>query len=497
MQHSNDFPTLEEISRELHKRDLLDSHLSFTQEMFYAKEGMEFLVAQFHRVLCDTLDKVLEGEIKRLVINVPPGYGKTELAVINFIARGFALNPKSRFIHASYAEPLALDNSSKVKDTLSLEEFQKYWPIQLRKDTTAKGLWRTTEGGGLRAASAGSPITGFRAGYMDPDEFTGALIIDDPLKPDDALSEKLRKFINARYMNTFRSRLAHEGVPVIVIMQRLHVEDFSAHLLNGGSGEKWHHLCLPVEITDNNYEDFSHSIPIEYDLEEGPLWTEKHDEEQIEQLSNDDYVTQAQYYQRPTALGGSIFKEEMIELYGMDDIPEMQYRFLVADTALTAKTSSDYTAIGCYGWSKTKRLYLLDLLHIKKEVPEMELAAVAFYLKQLDLPPHEMVRMGNIRKFLIENKSSGIGLIQRLKKKRVPVVSVERTRDKVARSLDTTPYLSVSPLMLPDFYPWHKTVKKEMLGFTHLGSLNDDIVDTIMDAVEETMTKGLSLMDVL
>src|SRR5690606_27585659 len=84
----------------------------------------------------------------------PPGYGKTELAVVNFIARGFAINPRSRFIHASYAQPLALDNSTKVKDVINLPGYQAHWPVRMRVDTNAKALSRTTDGGHLRPVAA-------------------------------------------------------------------------------------------------------------------------------------------------------------------------------------------------------------------------------------------------------------------------------------------------------------------------------------------------------
>src|SRR5690606_150598 len=119
----------------------------FISRFFVEKEGQPLSVAPFHPVMCDTLDRVYRGEIKRLIINIPPGYGKTELAVINFIAHGFAINPRSRFIHASYAEPLALDNSTKVKDILNLAGYQSHWPVKMRMETNAKGLWRTTAGG--------------------------------------------------------------------------------------------------------------------------------------------------------------------------------------------------------------------------------------------------------------------------------------------------------------------------------------------------------------
>jgi len=467
---------------------------------------MDFIEAPFHPVLCDTLDAVFAGEIKRLIINIPPGYGKTQVAVIDFIARGFAINPKARFLHISYAQPLALDNSSKAKDRIKLEEFQQLWPLGIRTDTNAKGLWRTTSGGALRAASSGEPITGFRAGYADDTKFTGAMIIDDPLKPDDALSETERTKVNKRYTGVFKSRLMHEDVPVIIIMQRLHIDDFTANLLNGGSGEMWHHLNLPV-MNDGTggAEEFTHAIEIPNELPPGPLWSWKHDEDAIEVLKADEYTFNGQYQQSPRPLGGALFKSAMMEPVSFDDLPVMKYRFVVGDTAMTAKTSSDWSAFGCYGWGKDNRLYLLDMLRIKMNIPEMEVAAMAFWAKHAKITdPHLRTQMGTLRKFIVENKSSGVGLIQRMKNNRLPVVKMEREKDKVARALDTLPYLATSPirLLLNDHRgvenTWIKDFESEVLSFTALGDAkNDDMVDTMMDAVEQTMINGPSMQDVL
>ena len=118
----------------------------------------------------------------------------------------------------------------------------------------------------MMAAPAGGQITGFRAGRMEPG-FTGAFVIDDPVKPDDAYSSVKRQAINNRFNNTMRSRLAVETVPMIVIMQRIHEEDLSGYLLKGGSGDYWHHLLIPTllteEIINRPYpKEYSHGKPI-------------------------------------------------------------------------------------------------------------------------------------------------------------------------------------------------------------------------------------------
>ncbi len=197
------------------------SQLEFTRRFFEVREGAPFKLGAHHAVIAKALDDVFAGKITRLLINIPPGYTKTQMCVVDFVARGLALNPKARFIHASYAESLVGHNSMAIKDTVQSPVFQTFWNVSLRPDAKAKGLWKTQQGGGILARPSGGSITGFRAGRMEPG-FTGALIIDDPLKPDDAEQFNSRAKVNRRWDTTFKSRLAREDIPVIVIMQRLH-----------------------------------------------------------------------------------------------------------------------------------------------------------------------------------------------------------------------------------------------------------------------------------
>src|SRR5215207_4742774 len=107
------------------------SHLDFTRLFFREREGATFRVGPHHRVMCRVIDEILRGRYKRIIINVPPGFTKTELFVIEFVSRGLAINPKARFLHASYSEKLVLDNSTKIRDTVALPLYQSLWPILL------------------------------------------------------------------------------------------------------------------------------------------------------------------------------------------------------------------------------------------------------------------------------------------------------------------------------------------------------------------------------
>ncbi len=239
----------------------------FMRYFFKLRENTKMLLNWHHYVIEFVLQVVIDGHIDRLIINVSPGYTKTEQAVLNFICRGLALNPRAKFIHTSYSGDLANENSSKIRDTIKSPEFQELWPMAIRVDSTAKKRWFTEKGGGMMAAPSAGQITGFRAGRME-EGFTGAFINDDPVKPDDAFSDAKRNAINNRFNNTMRSRLAVETVPMINIMQRIHESDLTGFLLRGGSGDVWWHLVLPARIdeeflTRKYNEDYTHGMPLD------------------------------------------------------------------------------------------------------------------------------------------------------------------------------------------------------------------------------------------
>lgn len=447
---------------------------------------MDFIEGPHHRIIGATLDRVLRQEIQRLIVTLPPGYTKTEMAVINFVAKGFQINPGARFIHASFGDQRALENSQLIKELVGMPEYQEQLTFESRfdvaVDSKAKDRWKTTAGGGMLAKAAGGPITGFRAGTMDKTRFTGALVIDDPLKPDDAFSPAKRDAVNRRATNTFRSRLAHEGVPIVVIMQRLHDKDFVGHLLRGGTGDMWHHLDLPVliESSDTEYPaQWTHGIPIPHNLPTGPLWEEKHSLAEIEVLKADSYTYGSQYRQRPKSIEGALF--DMDGFQEWVELPEMEYFGMYADTAQKTAERNDYSVLQLWGSAKQQSgIYLIDQMRGKWEAPELSINVLAFWRRY--------VAMGVRPRFLkVEDKSSGTGLIQDLKRKRVPILPIPRERDKYTRGLDAAPWIASKHVYLPARAPWIGTLKAELQDFDGLGTGHDDQVDPLMDAIADML----------
>lgn len=229
------------------KHRLETNYLDHAKFFLALRENQPFIMGQHHPLIADTMQAVINGDIKRLIVNMPPSYTKTELVVIQFCSYAYTINPSCRFMHISGGDTLALDNSSKIKEQLFHPVYQRFWKLEERRDTRGKAFWKTDKNGVFYAVSAGGKITGFRAGRSKPG-FQGAIIIDDPQKPDEMLSQVRRKSFIEKYKNTIKSRVDNRNTPIIVIMQRLHEEDFCDWLLGGGTGEMWHHLCLPTPI---------------------------------------------------------------------------------------------------------------------------------------------------------------------------------------------------------------------------------------------------------
>lgn len=300
--------------------------LFFTRYIYKENHRRNFIVAPHFILIANKLMDVFNGKSKRLIINIPPRYGKTELAVKCFISWSLARNPASKFIHLSYSDDLALDNSSQTKEYIESDAFQALWEMKLKKDAQGKKKWFNEDGGGVYATASGGAITGFGAGVAESKQFAGAIIIDDPLKPDDANSDAKRNAVNERYNSTIRSRVNDRDTPIIVIMQRLHEEDLSGFLLNGGSGEEWDHLCLPALDEENN-----------------PLWEDKHSFDELEQIRQANrYNFAGQYMQTPSPAEGGEWRKDWFKIIDKSEVPLESLKWeLFIDGAYTKDTKND------------------------------------------------------------------------------------------------------------------------------------------------------------
>ena len=451
--------------------------LFFWRWFFKKQNGYKANIAPHHIKICEALHRVARGETNRLIINIPPRYGKTDIAVKAFIAWTIANNDRAKFIHLSYSDDLANDNSAAIKEMITSDEYQRLFGTQLKKDTRSKKKWYTTSGGGVYAVASGGAITGFGAGtseelnpedmddmLSDGESFGGAIIIDDPLKPDDARSDTKRNAVNERYNGTIRSRVNSRNTPVIVIMQRLHEDDMSGFLLNGGSGEEWEHLVIPA--LDENDE---------------AIWPFKHSTDELKAMrgasTSAAYMFSGQYMQSPSPQGGGLIKDAWWRYYTQS--PELKYQVITADTAQKTKEQNDFTVIQCWGVDMSNNnIYLLDMIRGKWEAPDLTKQMKTFYAKQQS-------RM-RVRSVFIEDKSSGSSLIQELKRgSNLPIKAVQRNTDKISRVNDVAAFIEVGRVWLPENAPFVSDITREASQFPN--AKHDDCIDPLVDAIDQCL----------
>ena len=296
----------------------------FSRYMFGEMRGYPWLRAPHHALVCDALERVYRKEVTRLIVNIPPRYSKTELAVVNFAAWALGKNPDAEFIHVSYSATLAAQNSGRIRALMQHEAYARIFP-EARLQSEAKAHLTTTRGGAFYTVGTGGTLTGFGAG-KPRDAFGGAIIIDDPMKADEARSPTMRLNVTDWFQNTLESRANSRDTPIVLIMQRLHEDDLSGFLLNGGNGEKWAHLCLPAIQSDGT-----------------ALWKEKHTLEDLRRMEKAaPYVFAGQYMQNPAPLDGGLFKPD--RLMAVNALPACNIRWIRGWDLASTADNGDYTA---------------------------------------------------------------------------------------------------------------------------------------------------------
>jgi predicted phage terminase large subunit-like protein len=317
----------------------------FTRWMFVNRRGYTWQQADHHKTVCDALMRVFRGECKRLIINIPPRYSKTEI-VKNFVGWSLGHAPDSEFIYTSYSTRLAAASSWDVRSLVQEAEYKAIFPsVALREDSQAKDEWRTTAGGIMYAVGAGGTITGYGAGKHRPG-FGGALLIDDPHKADEARSDVMRQNVIDWFQNTFESRKNSPDTPIILIMQRLHESDLAGWLLAGGNGEQWEHVCLPALQDDGT-----------------ALWPEKHSVEELRRMeAASPYTFAGQYQQRPAPAEGGIFKPDQIPI--IDAIPAESIKW-IRGWDLASTIDGDWTAGGKLGKLPDGRFVIGDMVRLR------------------------------------------------------------------------------------------------------------------------------------
>lgn len=417
------------------------------------------IVTDHHIAICTAMEKVLAGKTKRLIINIAPRVGKTAFAVVNFMSWCLGLYPNSKFVHISYSADLSGQNSYEARDMVQSEAFKELFPdLEIKTDSKARNHWKTTAGGVVYATSALGQLTGFGAGDKS-DKFAGAIIIDDVQKAQSAYSENERQKINDWFTQTLYSRINSPDTPIIVIMQRLATTDLAGFLLDGGNGQKWEHLCLPV-LDENDESLLPQFLPT--------------DELHRMRAANPTMFS-GQYQQEPVVKGGNMMKEDWIRWYNKYTLPDVKFSFITADTAQKTKERNDFSVFQHWMYGVDNNLYLIDMRRIKCESPELEQQFKDFYAKSNSLM--------RVRCCYVEDKSSGSGLIQSIRRNaNIPIKAVQRNIDKVVRCGDASPWMEQGKVYMNKDIGQIDVLKTELVEFPN--SAHDDTIDPMFDAID-------------
>lgn len=440
-----------------------NSLLFFARYIYKENHNRKFIMSKHFEEIAVFLESVYALRITRGIVNIPPRYGKTELIIKIFISWCIAKNNDSKFIHLSYSDSLVLDNSAQTKEYIQSDAYQSLWQMTLKKDAQSKSKWFNEFGGGMYATASGGAITGFGAGGTNENVFGGAILIDDPLKPDDAFSEVKRNAVNNRYNNTIRSRTNNRNVPIIIVMQRLHEDDLSGYLLNGGSGEEWTHLNLPALDKDNN-----------------PLWEDKHTFEELEQIRQADrYTFAGQYMQTPAPDEGGEWRRAWFNIINKKELPQGIRWQMFIDGAYTKDTKNDPTGVMIAG-VYNKDLYIYSSIDKYLELPEL----IKF------IPTHVDTLGLNISMTKIEPKASGKSIVQLLKQQTRLNVSEINTDfvkvSKIERARTSSPFIEGGRVFLVEG-SWNESYLKQIATFPN--AKHDEHVDLTAYAIEDAFIK--------
>jgi len=441
---------------------------TFTQKMFLARKGVPMRLNFHQKLICDALEKVVIGKIKRLIINIPPRSGKTEIAVLNFMSWATGLFPDSEWIHVSYSKRLASNNTYGIREIMRNETYREIFPhVEIRQDSDAKDEFRTTQGGVVYATGAEGSITGRGAGGMS-ECFQGAIVIDDPHKPGEANSDVMRQNVIDWFQTTLESRKNNPDTPIIVIMQRLHENDLAGWLINGGNGEKWETLIIPA-INEDGISFWESQFPIEM----------------LNRLERTNpYVFAGQYLQIPAPKDGGTFKPANIEI--IDALPVGIKWIRGWDLASTIKKTSDFTSSTKLG-IKDGVVYIAEVHRFKGTPDEVE----ATILQKAQLDGHDTITSlpQDPGQAGVYQKTAFSRLLQGFNFEFTP-----ESGDKQTRASPFASQLNVGNVKMLKG-DWNADFIKELQLFPN--GAHDDMVDSTARAYNKAAGKPLTAFDVL
>jgi len=415
-------------------------------------------------LIASKLEACRRGESNRLIINVPPRSLKSHAATVAFPAFLLGHNPSAQIICASYGQDLANKHALDCRTLMTSACYRGLFATRLAPQKQSVQEFLTTQNGFRVATSVGGVLTGRGADFI---------IIDDPLKPDEALSETQRKAVNDWYNHTLYSRLndKQKGC-IIIIMQRLHEDDLVGHVLEQ---EKWDHLLLPAiaEEDESHLIRSPHRIWVAGRKAGEALHPEREPLPVLEHIRRTvgEYHFAGQYQQSPAPFGGGLVKSQWLKRYIPGEQPAKFDSIIQSwDTANKCTELSDFSV--CTTWGcKNKKLYLLDVLRKRMGYPELKRAV---WQQAARFDPTNI---------LIEDRASGTQLIQELINDGVyGVTGYEPTMDKTMRMHSVTSTIENGFVYMPTEAGWLPVYLQELTTFP--ACKHDDQSDSTSQALD-------------
>ena len=425
-----------------------EDFLTFVKSMW-----PDFIQGSHHKKIAEQFNRLAEGKINRLIINMPPRHTNSEFASFLLPAWMIGRNPKLKIIQTTHTTELAVRFGRKAKHLIDSPDYKRFFKTTLREDSQAAGRWETDQGGEYFAAGVGSAITGRGADL---------LIIDDPHSEQDAMNPEALERAYEWYTSGPRQRL-QPGGKIVVVMTRWSLKDLTGSLIGAQKGiksDQWEMIEFPAILPD-----------------EKPVWPEYWKLSELESVKASLSIQKwnAQWMQNPTSEEGSIIKRDWWQKWDKDYIPELYHVIQSYDTAFLKKETADYSAITTWGVfypnpDSGPNLILLDAVKERLEFPELRRRA----LEQYHYWKPESV--------VIESKASGLPLTYELRKMGIPVINFTPSKgnDKHSRINAVAPLFESGQIWAPEA-SFAEEVIEECAAFP-FGD-HDDLVDSMTQAL--------------
>ena len=490
---------LKMIEAEQARRRAEGSLYEFVKQSWHVVEpGIPFIPSWHIETICEHLEAVSAGEVRRLLINIPPRHSKSTIVSVMFPAWEWIAKPEEKFLCASYSSTLSIRDNLKTRRLIQSPWYQERWGhmFAFAGDQNAKQRFENDKTGYRIATSVGGTATG---------EGGSRLLLDDPHGAQAAQSEAIRESDLEWFDMVWATRLNNPKTDaMITVMQRLHEKDVSGHILEDIGG--YQHICIPAEFDGVRRT----TVLGEYDprRKKGELiCPERFGEAEITALKQSlgEYGASGQLQQNPVPTEGGMLKTAHLQRWPHDSqLPQLEFIVQSYDTAFTEKTSGDPSACtvwGIFTQKGVRNAMLLDAWDEHLSYPDLRAKVIdewsAEYGGSKGAHAGTPTKARRPDRVLVEAKASGQSLIQDLRRARVPVVAFNPgNADKVARAHQAAPVLELDLLWVPEskknpgqFVTWAQPLIKQMSKFPV--AEHDDLVDSFTQAIIFLKNEGL------